>query len=123
MKKYLTKRIPDYNFNYFTKHDSYMEEVKNKSCVYVYFYKGICLYVGATKHIYFRALRVFMKKDSSWSFFDALVRVIGNHNLKLLIFLHDEKDLRESEKRYFKKFKPITQHFCISYHNKFIRKV
>lgn len=85
--------------------------LKNKSGIYCYFYKGngVCLYVGATKDLYTRALRYIRNTDLNAGLTLAIMDSLGSYNLSVEVFFYPIKTLAKYEEIYKKKYKPICQ--------------
>ena len=103
------KRWPNYYFEPGDDFLRYKKILTDKSGVYCYFYRDICLYVGATKNIYGRALRYLRNKNNDWCLTTALIQLVGKYHLNLRIYLYPINKLADTEEHYMEELKPISQ--------------
>ena len=104
------KDNPDITIDFYTK-EIYRTKLKNKSGIYIYTYDKRNMYVGASKDLGTRAFRIYRKKIYS-AICSGMADYILKHNIKHIkinVFRHPINSLKNLEKSYIKKFKPIFQ--------------
>ena len=86
-------------------------KLREKSGIYLYYFNKKCIYVGASKNLSVRALRIFGKNVEKVIGYEisSIIKKQGTKNLIIKIFFYPIKKLMEKEIIYIRKHKPFYQ--------------